>query len=68
MIAGVFGDLTEKYIQGLRHLDYRSPIFLALVFLFKDKSSEAGAQEADGGFISDRAAAWSAWSSRRARA
>jgi len=51
MVAIVFGDLAEKFIQGLRHLDYRSPIFLALIFLFKDKSSEVGTQQVYGRFI-----------------
>ena len=51
MIPGVFGDLAEKFIQSLGHLYHRSPIFLPLIFLFKDEASEVGAQEIYGRFI-----------------
>jgi len=33
------------------HLDHRSPIFLPLIFLFKDKAGEVSAQEIYSGFI-----------------
>ena len=51
MIPGVFGDLAEKFIQSLGHFCHRSPIFLPLIFLFKDEASEIGAQEIYGWFI-----------------
>ncbi len=45
VIAGILGDGPEKFIQVTGHLVHRSPIFLALVLLFKDKSGEIGAQQ-----------------------
>jgi hypothetical protein len=51
MIAGVLRNVAEKIIQLGRHSCHRDPIFLALVFLFKDKSNEVGTQEVYGGLI-----------------
>ena len=42
------GDLPEKFTQGLRHRVPRSPILLALIFLFKNEPSEVCPQQAYG--------------------
>jgi hypothetical protein len=47
----VFGDLAEKFIEIKSHLDNWHPIYLPLIFLFKDEASEVGAQEIYSRFI-----------------
>jgi hypothetical protein len=51
VISNVFGDLAKEFIQILRHLDYWSPALFPLIFLFKNKSGQIGAQEINCGFI-----------------
>lgn len=47
----VFRDLAEKFFNLISHLYHWHPIYMPLIFLFKDKASEIGAQEIDGWLI-----------------
>jgi hypothetical protein len=51
VVTGILWDCLEKSIQSSGHLVYRSPIFLALILLLKNKSGEVRAQQFRGRFV-----------------